>query len=38
MQQFIENGGWYLWQSINEITAQQFGLANDKPVQAAFLP
>jgi len=32
------NGIWYLLQSTNGFTAQQFGLTNNKPVPTAYLP
>ena len=34
----FRNGTWYLLQSTSGVSIQQFGLANDKPVPAAFIP
>lgn len=31
-------GVWYLLQSTNGVSNQQFGLADDKPVPGAFVP
>ena len=32
------DGVWYILQSTNGISIQQFGLVNNKPVPAAYLP
>jgi len=34
----FRNGVWYLQQSPSGFAAIQFGLANDQPVPAAYLP
>jgi hypothetical protein len=34
----FRDGTWWIRQSANGISIQQFGLANDKPAQSAYLP
>jgi hypothetical protein len=34
----FRDGNWYLLQSTSGFAAQQFGMSNDKPIPAAFIP